>query len=227
MKAEGFHDVLGSRFEDDGSILDSPESRALSQEHSNSRIAIIGSAGVGKTTLLDALCAQGDCRVVASPLLAMTAGYTKIPEVVRVLCAERGYKSPYDIPEAEIHKFREDVLDRQIELEEGAGSFIVDRSTIDAWVYYMRWSWNSTDVEDAERFYQKAYSQAQKYDRLIYLPIAFELQDDGFRWNNPIYQKQIDRLLISTVKDWGLEGKLVELKSDVLDDRVNQISSCF
>jgi len=185
----------------------------------NKRIAIIGAAGVGKTTLLDA--------VIASGSEAISQGYTKIPEAVKVLCGERGYNSPYEIPAEEIHKFREDVLDRQIELENDAGVFIADRSVIDSWVYYMRWSWNSTSVEDAESFYQKAFQQAKKYDLLIYLPIMFEVEDDGFRWKNDVYQKQIDRVLLSTVKDWGLEDKVFRVTELDLQARVEEITCHF
>jgi nicotinamide riboside kinase len=186
------------------------------------RIAIIGSAGVGKTTLLDAFFTSS---LQGADTASWQSELAKIPEQVRVLCEERGYKSPYDIPAEDIHKFREEVLDRQISAEDFAKSFIVDRSSIDAWVYYMRWSWNSTSVEDAERFYNKAYKQAQSYDLLIYLPIMFEIEDDGFRWNNPIYQRQIDRLLISTVRDWGLEDSLVSIESSALEERVMQMQN--
>lgn len=188
------------------------------------RIAIIGSAGVGKTSLLEAIFKTGLLRRGSA---THRNDWHKIPEQVRVICEERGYKSPYDIPAEEIHKFREDVLDRQIESENSSESFIVDRSTIDAWVYYMRWSWNSTMVEDAERFYDKACKQAQDYDLLVYLPIMFEIEDDGFRWNNPIYQKQIDRLLLSTVRDWGLEDKLVSIDSLELENRLDQFFRCL
>lgn len=184
-----------------------------------SRIAIVGAAGVGKTTLLDNLFQDNknnnNNKVIQS--------YSKIDEVVRILCKERGYQSPYDIPEAELHKFREDVLERQILLENEAGMFIVDRSTIDAWAYFMRWSWNTCTVELAESFYEKAYSQALKYDLLIYIPIMFPAEDDGFRWTNAIYHKQIDRLLKSVIKDWGLEDKVYEIKALDLSTRVEEL----
>lgn len=181
------------------------------------KIAIIGAAGVGKTSLINA--------VIASE--SWQSSHTIIPELVRVVCEERGYKSPYDIPAEQMDQFRHDVLHRQIEEENKAHKFIVDRSTIDAWAYYMRWSWNTSTVEKSEEFYQAAYNQAQTYDQIIYLPIMFELQDDGFRWNNPIYQKQVDRLLRSIIIDWGLKDKVYEIQSETIDCRLKELFSSF
>lgn len=179
---------------------------------SKSRIALIGAGGVGKTTLLNELFK--DNNIIQS--------YSKIDEVVRTLCTERGYNSPYEIKD-DVHKFREDLLARQIEIENASQKFISDRSTIDAWAYFMRWSWNYVEVERAETYYQQAMLQAQKYDLLIYVPIMFEqVVDDGFRWDNKIYQTQIDRLLKSVVRDWGLEDKVYEIKAADLNTRINE-----
>ncbi len=179
---------------------------------SKSRIALIGAGGVGKTTLLNELFK--DNNIIQS--------YTKIDEVVRTLCAERGYNSPYAITE-DVHKFREDLLERQIQLENACERFIADRSTLDAWAYYMRWSWNYLEVERAEIYYQQAMLQAQKYDLLIYIPIMFPAEDDGFRWTNPVYHKQIDRLLKSIVLDWGLEDRVYEIKSESTSHRLQEL----
>ncbi|MDD9898751.1 MAG: ATP-binding protein [Candidatus Melainabacteria bacterium] len=189
-----------------------------------SKIAIIGAAGVGKTTLLDALF-DPSLSLRGERSSTWQSRYVKIEEVVRKLCAERGYDSPYPISE-DMNQFRFDVLTKQIELEKQAGSFIVDRSTIDAWAYYMRWSWNSSTVETSEEFYQLAYEQAQNYDLLIYLPIMFEVKDDGYRWANPVYQKQVDRLLRSIINDWDLKDMVYEIKSETTCHRLQELS-CF
>jgi GTPase SAR1 family protein len=178
------------------------------------RIAIIGSAGVGKTSLLEALFKMD----------RISSQYQKIPEQVRVLCAERGYTSPYQIDD-DVNEFREEILLRQIQSESASQSFIADRSTIDAWVYFMLWSWNMVEIDRAESFYQAAYKQAQQYDLLIYLPIMFEAKDDNFRWANATYQKQVDRLLLAMVDSWTLRSKLYTVQSLKLEDRVEEISS--
>ncbi len=176
------------------------------------KIALIGSAGTGKTTMFEKLFELPDIK----------ANFSAIPEQVRIICEEKGYKSPYEI-EGDINEFRFEVLRRQIQVENSNDSFIADRSVIDAWAYFMRWSWNTCTVEMAEEFYQAAYEQAQKYDLLIYFPISFELVDDGFRWNNSIYQKQIDRLLLSLVSEWKLDGKLYTVQAKDSETRVAEI----
>lgn len=179
------------------------------------KIIITGAAGTGKTSLIDALFEN----------LQINSLYQKLEETVRILCAERGYSSPYDIKD-DVHKFREDLLARQIQRENFANSFISDRSTIDAWSYFMRWSWNYVEVERAEAYYQQAFAQAQKYDLIIYVPIMFEtVHDDGFRWDNKIYQEQMDRLIRSVIRDWGLESKVYEIKSINKAERVEEILS--
>ena len=79
---------------------------------------MIGASGVGKTTLVEAL----------TPLLALPV----IPELGRKLCLEMGYQYPGEIPDQEL--FKNQVLKAQITEENNLGSFIADRSTLDAWV---------------------------------------------------------------------------------------------
>jgi predicted ATPase len=174
--------------------------RFLTELSRKKRVAIVGSAGVGKTTLLNELF----------ELDLIQEQFTKIPELVRILCKERGYKSPYDIPAEEVNKFREELLDLQIQKEDDAETFITDRGCLDAWLYFMRWSWNNLDVEDSERFWRKAFAQTKKYDALVYLPISFEIEDDGFRWANKTYQKQMDRMFREYFRAWDLDLLFLE-----------------
>lgn len=177
------------------------------------KIVFVGAAGVGKTSLLDAVCKKDQT----------SANWTKIPEVARQLCEERGFKSIYDIKDHE--QFRLDVLDKQIELENQAESFIADRSTIDCWTHYLRWSLATAMVEDAEHYYQKAKAQAEKYDLIIFVPKTFETPDDGFRWANDTYQIQIERIMKSLLYEWDLLDKTYTLKTSSLEDRIKELYS--
>lgn len=173
---------------------------------SNLRIIAIGASGVGKTTLVESL----------TPLLALNT----IPELARELCKEMGYERIGNIPDQE--GFKQAVLTKQIEREEELESFISDRSTIDCWVLWQRWNICQAMTYDSEAFYNKAKAQAEKYSHIIYIPPMFPPQDDGFRWTDSDYQKQIDRLVKMTLYDWNLLDRVYEVKSDNPKDRVKE-----
>lgn len=178
------------------------------------RVAIIGAACVGKTSLLESIfkSLENDNSDNA---------YIKIPEIARSLCKEQGYENIYEIKDAD--QFRIDVLNKQIDTEDESNTFISDRSTIDCWVYYMRWSWNSKKVEATEEYYQKAKSQAQKYDKIIFIPKMFDAIEDDFRWANDVYQMQVERTFKSTLYEWELLDRTYTIKSSNLEERVAEV----
>ncbi len=182
------------------------------------RIVFVGAGGVGKTTLLNEFF-----HIVSKNGLAEK--WTKIPEVAKEVCRQQGYKTIYEIEDH--HKFRKEVLDKQVELEDKHGAFVSDRSTIDCWVHFQRWSIIKATVEDAEAYYQKSKEQAEKYDQIIFVPKTFETPDDGFRWANDVYQTQIERLIKNTLYEWGLWDKTYTVKSVSKDDRVTELLKGF
>lgn len=172
------------------------------------RIIVVGASGVGKTTLVAAL----------APLL----GLTVIPELARVVCNEWGFERIGDIPQERQEDFKFAVLKRQITEEEQLTSFISDRSTLDAWVLWQRWNICQAMTYDSERLYESARSQAEKYTHILYLPPSFAPQEDGFRWTDLDYQKQIDRLTRMTLFEWDLLPRTLSIKSVDHDERVKE-----
>src|SRR3989338_9438368 len=118
------------------------------------RIVVIGSAGVGKTSLLENVKSKLGLRV--------------IPEQARVVCKRLGYKNIYEIKDPDSFRFL--TLKEQIKLEEKYNQFISDRSTIDCWVHWVRWSWGKTKTYESEKYFNLAYEQALKYSHIIYIP---------------------------------------------------------
>ena len=173
---------------------------------SKKRIVIIGSAGVGKTTLINSL------NIVK---------LKKIPELARIICKDLGYKNIYDIKDQ--NKFRFLTLKKQIELEEKCKEFISDRSCIDCWVYWMRWSWESAKTNETEKFFAHCFNQAKKYSHIIYIPRIIKSKEDGFRWNDESYQKQVDRLFRSTLLEWDLMKRTFVIDSTNLKERVSRV----
>ncbi len=167
---------------------------------------MIGASGVGKTTLVEAL----------TPLLALPV----IPELGRKLCLEMGYQYPGEIPDQEL--FKNQVLKAQITEENNLGSFIADRSTLDAWVLWQRWNICQAMTYDSERYYNEARQQSTLYTDIIYIPPMFPPSDDGFRWTDPDYQKQIDRLVRMTLFDWQLLDRTLTLQSLAHQERLKE-----
>lgn len=175
----------------------------------NLRIILTGASGVGKTTLAE--------------LLAEKLGLQIIPELGRQLCQEMGYQRIGEIPDQE--GFKKQVLEKQIEAEEKAGSFISDRSTIDCWVLWQRWNICSAMSYDTESYYDLARKQSEQYTRIIYIPPMFPAIDDGFRWTDADYQKQIDRLVRMTLFEWNLWEKTYTVTSAIPQSRLEELLS--
>ncbi len=172
------------------------------------RIVIIGSAGVGKTTLFNSLKNKLKLKV--------------IPEQVRIICKEMGYKNIYEINDQK--KLRQLTLNAQVNKEEKFKEFISDRSTIDCWVHWTRWSWSEAKTSESEKYYKIAFNQSLKYSHIIYIPRLIKPRNDGFRWNNNEYQNQIDRLFKQTLLEWQLMNRTLIIQSKDLNERLREVS---
>jgi len=179
----------------------------MSNHHKAKRIIITGASGVGKTTLVELL----------APLLSLPI----IPEVARVLCKELGYDRIGDIPDQE--GFKRKVLQRQIEEENRLGSFISDRSALDSWVLWQRWNICQAMTFDTEIYYGTARSQASAYTDIIYVPAMFPPPNDGFRWTDMDYQRQIDRIVRMTLHDWELWEQTYVVRAANVEARVKEV----
>jgi len=171
------------------------------------RIIITGASGVGKTTLVEAL----------TPLLSLS----QIPELGRDICHQMGYQKLTDIPDQEA--FKRAVLEAQISRENELGEFVSDRSTIDCWALWQRWNICSAMSYDSESYYESSREQAQKYTHVIYVRPMFQPVDDGFRWTDLDYQKQIDRLVRMTLFDFALLERTFVLNELTTEKRVQEV----
>ena len=173
------------------------------------RIVIIGSAGVGKTSLLNEIKSGFHLKI--------------IPEQARIVCKKLGYKNIYEIKDPT--KFRLLTLKEQIKLEEKYKQFIADRSTIDCWVHWVRWSFSNAKTFESEKYFRLAYTQGLKYSHIIYIPRTgnIKAKNDGFRWNNEEYQNQVDRLFKEILLEWELMSRVYIVKSKTLKERTKEI----
>ena len=153
-----------------------------------------------------------------APLLNLSV----IPELGRKLCLDMGYARIGDIPQSEQENFKRLVLEAQIEQERLSQAFISDRSTIDCWVLWQRWNICTAMTYDTEAYYSQARAQAAHYSHVIYIPPMFAPPEDGFRWTDLDYQKEIDRLVRMTLFEWDLLPHTLTVKSTGHEERLEE-----
>lgn len=176
-------------------------------ENNRPKLIMTGASGVGKTTLVESL----------TPLLHLPV----IAELGRDLCKEMGYERIGEIPDQE--GFKQKVLDAQIDAENKLDGFISDRSAIDCWVLWQRWNICQAMTYTTEAYYEKARRQAQSYTHIVYVPPMFDPVDDGFRFADKDYQRQIDRMVRETLWQWNLYDRTYTITQNNLNDRKQEV----
>lgn len=170
------------------------------------RITITGASSVGKTSLAE--------------LLSIELRLPLIPELARELCQQKGHQKIGTIPDQE--GFKREVLEAQIAREESLGYFVADRSAFDTWVLWQRWNLCSAMTYDTEKIYDLAKAQSQKYTHIIYIPPLIAISEDDFRWTDRDYQKQVDRIIRTTLYDFNLLDRTHTIQSTELNERLHE-----
>jgi nicotinamide riboside kinase len=157
------------------------------------KLALIGTHGVGKTTLAFEICAQ-----------LKIAGYSV------ELVTEIARRSPFPVNEGTTLESQLWILHQQIaqELEAAprAQYVVCDRAVIDNYAYL-------ANKFDRQFHLEPMLSQWMKsYDFLIYIPLRNgEIPADGFRSENLEFQRTIDRRVRGLVRTSPFAERLNEL----------------
>jgi nicotinamide riboside kinase len=168
-----------------------------------SKIAIIGSHGVGKTTLIQRL-----------KLLYPELNF--IDEVARDLQLKYG-KSTRDMNDEEKSAFQLEAMETQINQEKKYDSYISDHSAIS----YLPYSTELPVYNELKAQIRDQYLPILKELKIIYIPIEFGLENDGLRFATNEYQKYIDETLVDLMHKYNL--KYITITGTV-EERLNQIS---
>jgi dephospho-CoA kinase len=137
------------------------------------KIAIIGSHGVGKTTLTQRL-----------KLLYPQLNF--IDEVARDLQLKYG-KSTRDMNEEEKSRFQIEAMQIQINQEKKYKDYISDHCAIS----YLPYSTQLPVYDELKSKIRDQYLPILKELIIIYIPIEFGLENDGLRFVTDEYQKYI------------------------------------
>jgi nicotinamide riboside kinase len=152
-----------------------------------SKIVIIGSHGVGKTTLI-------------TELKKLYPEVNFIDEVARDLQLQIG-KSTKDMNVEEKSQFQLQAMQIQIDNEKQFESYISDHSAIS----YLPYSTNLPVYDKLKAQILKSYLPILKELKIIYIPIEFGLQNDGLRFTTNEYQQYIDETLVDLLHKYNLK----------------------
>lgn len=180
------------------------------------RLALSGSAGVGKTTLGQALAAR------------FSVPY--IPEGMRRRL--EGGLSLHALSHSQLAELIVELWEEQQEAENQAmarhGGFIADRSAVDYAAFWLHYRFTD-DLLATEAFFAQTLSRVSTYDRIVLLPWGvLPLEADGIRSSNPWlqrhYQAAVEGLLHREVEP----SRLLVLPDIVeLEQRVAVISAAL
>lgn len=105
---------------------------------------------------------------------------------------------------------------------------LADRSCLDSFVYTdLLRSEGKSDIDDKTFSFIKEESkiimQSGFVDQIVFLPIEFDIIDDGFRTVDKDQQYKVQSLMEKYIKDWGLEYKVISPRGSV-EERLDFVS---
>jgi nicotinamide riboside kinase len=168
-----------------------------------SKITIIGSHGVGKTTLIKRL-----------KLLYQELNF--IDEVARNLQIKYG-KSTRNMNDDEKSKFQLEAMQTQIDLENKHDDYISDHCAIS----YLPYSTELPVYSELKAKIRDQYLPILRELKIIYIPIEFELENDGLRFTTNEYQQYIDETLVDLLHKYNLKYITI---SGTIEERLEQIA---
>ena len=175
--------VLGERTGGDSASLPPPARARPVPFDRPVRLALSGSAGVGKTTLGQALAARLGVPYIAEGMRARLEGGLSL----------------HALTHGQLQALVEELWAEQVEREEEAiarhGGLIADRSSVDYAAFWLHYRF--TDDQDAtEAFFAQTLGRAALYDRIVVLPWGvLPLVADGYRSSNPWLQRHYQAVL--------------------------------
>lgn len=174
------------------------------------KIWICGSFWTGKTTILN-------------HLWELQKDFTHIISTERVLAKELQFDFNHASLEDRI-LFQKKLVTLQIELEKQSAKFITDTSLIDIIAYcnFIKNHDNDFYQNQIEKSITHYLDTHDKYDILFYLPIEFDIENDGVRHVDNTFRREIDTLISQNLElfwkkviilEWSIKKRLQSIEN--------------
>lgn len=164
------------------------------------RIAVVGTHGVGKTTLAQAFVQR---------LAGENISCELAPEMPRVICNLANDNGFFRQGNNTVLKQILLIYSQaQIEFQKSQGRadiIICDRSILDHWAYTKYFFADALKRDGVLHLYEHFISEfCRTYTKLFYIPIEFPLTDDGVREGDEEFQKAIDKIIFDLLNNYSL-----------------------
>lgn len=171
------------------------------------RIVLTGAQGTGKTTLMNALAADG----------------TRTLSIARETANELGWPPADD----QVETYQKDLFAKALKALSSKKSYISDRglSCIAAYTFD-----GALQEKVAKKTADNQYLKLQKFHQdnpdvlIVYTPVEFAIEDDGLRSVDPEYQDRIDFLIRNILETSGVKYITV---TGTVEERVAQVEKAL
>ncbi|WP_419534007.1 AAA family ATPase [Endozoicomonas sp.] len=182
-------------------------------------ISLIGSHGTGKTTLCNSLVKE------------LGGEWSVFSDYYRKIAKQLHYKTPRDavledqaIRQVTSTAMAGSALGAMLEwIENLKGHGIIDAGPPSLLAYHRYWL-KACDTPISPYMLRLAKTISQKIDAYCYLPTGkIELENDGIRSGDVIFQKDIDQWVLCNRVDLGIsEKKVLMIESTAIDKRTDE-----
>lgn len=159
------------------------------------KIAFTGSHGVGKTTLISTL----EKKIEKIKKVEVTK---EIPRIICDLINEPEYfrRNQNNLKKQMLIFFGQIIQEYELSKKDSE-ILICDRTIFDHWAYTIYLMESELDNELKKVIEYFMVSHMLSYNHIFYIPIEFEVEDDGTREDDRNFQKEVDRLIIKNLNE--------------------------
>jgi hypothetical protein len=161
----------------------------------NIRIGVIGSGGVGKSGLAEAIAGKLDVRYVSSK------------SITRPILERKGFNWSSGQPVEEFlaqEECQNEILSKSIEIEDSGNGFVTDRTSIDLAAYAIVMLHRKVQLVD--EIVEVCRQRTSKYTHLILCPWGQQtIERNDVRTLNPWFQFMVHGVMMALLRQWELK----------------------